>query len=105
MPKKAAQTKFVFICAGRKKGKCFPQENTEEVWKHLKGYRRKEGYAHVTIREVACLGICKEGPCLSVIDENAEETLHRMGAENVDDAKLLLDSFMDDYVIDMSSPK
>ena len=99
-----AQIKFVFLCAGYKKGKCFPKENAEEVWQHIKGFRKKEGYAGVVIREVACLGICKEGPCLSVINENAEETLHRLGAENVDEAKKLVDCFMDEYVIDTTKP-
>jgi hypothetical protein len=106
MPKNVAQVKFVHICVGSEKGRCFPRENSEEVWQHLKEFRRKEGYTNVVIRKLACLGICKEGPCLSVIDENAEETLHRLGAENnVEEAKKLLDSFMDDYVIDISPPK
>lgn len=99
-----AQVKFVTICAGFKKGKCFPKENSEEVWQHIKGFRKKGGYSHVTVRESACLGICKEGPCLSVINEKAEETLHRLGAENVEEAKKLLDCFMDEYVIDTTQP-
>ncbi|MBI2120606.1 MAG: hypothetical protein HYT94_03210 [Parcubacteria group bacterium] len=101
-----SQVKFVFICAGRKHGLCFPAENAEKMWKHLKGYKRREGYAHVKIiKEVACLGVCKDGPCLLVIDENGKDTSHSLGAEmNLEKAKQLLDSFMDEYVIDTTPP-
>lgn len=108
MAKNTAQAKFVHICAGRKKGLCFSDSDKkiEEVWKHTKSYRKKPGYENVIIREAACLGICRDGPCISIIDENADETFHTLGAErhNVEEAKNLLDRFMDDYVIDTTPP-
>lgn len=106
MSKDVAQAKFVFLCAGRKNGLCFSNKNTEEIWKHIKSYRKKPGYEHVSIREAACLGICRDGPCLLVIDENCQDTEHRLGAghTNVEEAKKLLDSFMDGHVIGTTPP-
>jgi hypothetical protein len=96
-----ANRRFVFICVGCKKGKCFPKENAEAVWKHAKVYRRKEGYSHVDIREAACLGMCAfAGPNILVIDENGQDGAHHLGAKSIDEAREFLDAFMESRVSD-----
>lgn len=104
MTQNIGNKKFVFICVGCKKGKCFPRECAEETWQHIKGYKQKEGYKKTVIREVACMGKCESpGPNLLVI-ANGEATEYSLGAKNPQEAKEAIDRFMDEHVIDSAPP-
>lgn len=105
MEKNTGQKTFVLFCGGCVKDKCFPKEIGEEVWKHLKGYRRKEGYKQVTLVKAACLDMCHLAGPNVVIIKNGADTAHSLGARNAEEAKTLLDSLMDEHVIDMTPPE
>jgi hypothetical protein len=98
------QKKFVLFCGGCVKDKCFRKEQGEEAWKHLKGYRRKEGYENIQVYKMACLDMCHlAGPNVVIID-NGVDTPYSLGARNAQEAKDLLDNLMDEHVIDMAPP-
>lgn len=97
-------TKTVLFCGGCVKGKCFPKEQGEEVWKHLKEYRRKEGYQNTEFYKVVCLDRCAiAGPNVVIINQGIN-TPYSLGARNTQEAKKLLDNLMDEYVIDTTPP-
>lgn len=97
-------TKTVLFCGGCVKDKCFRKEQGEEVWKHLKGYRRKEGYKNAEFYKAVCLDRCAiAGPNVVIINQGVN-TPYSLGAKNAQDAKVLLDKLMDEHVIDMTPP-
>lgn len=96
--------KTVLFCGGCVKGKCFPKEQGEEVWKHLKGYRKKPGYEDVEFYKAVCLDRCAiTGPNVMIINQGVN-TPHSLEAKNVEEAKVLLGKLMDEHVIDTTPP-
>lgn len=93
-----AQKIFVFMCAGCKKGKCFPKEDEAAAWRYIKSYRRREEYKDIVIREAACLDMCEfTGPNLLIIDGNGKDTTHSLGAKNIEEAKKRIDEVMEKH--------
>jgi hypothetical protein len=105
MEKDINKKKFVLFCGGCVKDKCFRKEQGEEVWKHLKGYRKREGYENAKFLKMVCLDMCHlVGPNVVIIDKGVD-TAHSLGAKNTEDAQNLLDRLMDERVIDMTPPR
>lgn len=96
--------KVINFCAGCTKGNCFPYGQGEQVWKHLKAYRGKQGYKHVTMVHAQCLRMCHfAGPNILLIDAHGPTEYH-LGARNITEGKERIDRFMDEHVIDCTPP-
>lgn len=93
--------KLALFCGGCNKGQCFYPDYGEQVWNHLKEYRRDKEYADTSFVKTTCLRVCMNGPILQVLDLSGKNSPieYRLHAENVEEAKQKIDRIMEEHVL------